>query len=133
VSGRRLEYRVVWQRYGSRRKTRVFAQRSSADRFVLLFGPEPWRAYNRGLGADPEARACERLHDFCEDCGCDGRTVREDCELRRANMPPLQSIHMEIREVGPWITDLGANCELRHLTAHLRTPLAARVPGREGA
>lgn len=89
-----VEYRIVWQRVGLRRKSKRFARKATADRFILLLGPEPWLA----LGKDPDQLFC------CSGdwCGCGGNTWREHLEGQRKEMPPLLYVRTEMRSVGPW-------------------------------
>lgn len=97
-----LEYRVVWKRVGHRRKTKRFARLATAEKFLVMLGPEPWRAYafhRDGRPKDPEDVVC------CGgwECGCGGQTVREQSDEMRKNMGPLEGIPvLECREVGPW-------------------------------
>ena len=88
------EYRVVWQREGERRKTKRFSRLKIAERFVSLFGPEPWKAW----GKTPDAFDC------CDGrgCSCSGLTVKERSDERRAQMPKLEWIRIESRDVGEW-------------------------------
>ena len=91
------QYRVVSKRTGCRTKAVEYARRSSALRRMTLFGPEPWKAW----GQEPDELMC------CPGnmCGCGGVTNREQHEAIRENMPRLEWIRLEVREVGPWEVD----------------------------
>ena len=91
-----VEYRVVWKRVGIRSKHRPFARRASADRFVRLFGPEPWTY----LGRDPDAYVCCSGYN----CGCGGETYRQANETTRRELPHLEWFRIEQRGVEPWST-----------------------------
>ena len=94
----KYEYRVRWKREGNREKQRRYARQSMADRFVGLFGPEPWTVYAPGDTGDdyvccpPGAR----------DCACDGLTHKQKTDEDRATMPALEYVKIERREVGEW-------------------------------
>lgn len=96
----RYEYRVVWQREGQARKTKRYATLFGAERYVVLLGPEPWRAHRQ----NPDALAC------CDgrDDGCGGLTVRESYLAHRKDMPPVVSVAIERRVVGVWWPAPGA-------------------------
>ncbi len=89
-----VQYRVVWKRQGLDRKTKVYATRRGADRFISLLGPAPWE----GLGREPDELYCCSGHE----CGCGGGTVRDRMLEDRKDMPPLESISLEQRPVGQW-------------------------------
>jgi hypothetical protein len=98
----RTQYRVTWKRAGRSERRKTFPNAALLHRFLLLIGPEPWRAYHDGSG---HAFACCRGHD----CSCGGRTDREVAVARRAelNLTPLQWIRVESRQVSlyklaPW-------------------------------
>lgn len=97
------EFRVVWKRAGCRRKERRFATPAAAERYVLLFGPEPWKAY----GADPDQRPTRCLCPY--ECECESRTERERTEDERAKMPPLEYVRLERRPVGAWAQHVSAD------------------------
>lgn len=92
------EFRVTVQRAGCAPKVKRLRSRRGLRRYLTLLGPRPWEAF----GKTPEAYAC------CSgwECGCGGRTMREDAETRRANLPALESVRVESREVtrAPWQT-----------------------------
>ena len=88
------EFRVVWKREGLRPKKRVYVQRTRAEKFLQLFGPEPWTY----LGHQPDDLVC------CSgrECGCGGLTYAEYDRSKRAELPKLEWIRVETREVGAW-------------------------------
>ena len=98
---RAQEFRAVWKREKGPRRTRVFCTRQAALRFLVLFGPEPWRAF----GEDPDALFC------CSgrECGCRGLTVRQNAEEirheREARDGPMQYVRLEKRGVMPWLEE----------------------------
>jgi len=94
-----LEYRVVWKREGCDRKVRRYATRSGAERFLLLFGPEPWLAYAPGCDPDKPDCCAGRKSD---ECGCDGMTPRQRAAATDAELPKLEWVRLEEREVGAW-------------------------------
>jgi hypothetical protein len=93
----REQYRITWKREGNAPKSKLYARRSSVDRFLLILGPEPWLAFGR---TDPAELYC------CDgyECGCDGETVREHFLGERKNFPPIEWITVQRRDVelGPW-------------------------------
>lgn len=96
------EYRVVWRRVGElsaarRTKRRTFKTRFGAERFLKLFGPEPWMAYLRPGEKPDDWRCCSG-----SECGCRGETIRGYHEATRASLPPLERVWLEAREVGKW-------------------------------
>lgn len=90
------EYRVVWQREGSKRRTRRYSTLKFAERFVGMFGPEPWKAWGKKAG---DHYCCKGYEN---ECGCGGLTVKEQSDLRRAEMPKLEWIRIESRQIGEW-------------------------------
>jgi len=94
-----VQYRVVWKREGLRPKRRVFARRGTADKFLLLFGPEPWRY----LGKEPDEYVCCSGYQ----CGCGGETHRKHDEAVRATLPKLEWVRVESRPVGAWAPGAG--------------------------
>ena len=96
---RRYEYRVVWKRQGMKRKTRRYAHLKSAQRFVMLLGPEPWKALN----VDPDSPHCRSP----EECTCQGGTWRDYLERGREGygpdgMPHIEYVHIERRLTFEW-------------------------------
>ena len=87
-----VEFRVVWKRDGCRRKTKRFRYLKVALRKVGTLGPEPWTA----LGKDADAYHC------CSgrECGCGGETWRT--WFAHLELPPLEYIFIEEREIGTW-------------------------------
>lgn len=94
----RVEYRVVWKREGLRPKRKRYVSRAKAERFMLLFGPEPWRVYSK---KDPDAYECCPGTAHYE-CGCGGLTVREAAERARDGQPKIEYLRLDVREVGEW-------------------------------
>jgi hypothetical protein len=90
----RYEYRVVWKRVGLKPKRKRYARRASAERFMRLFGPEPWTVY----GGDADSVWCCNGYE----CACRGVTHREKAEADRAVMPALEYIRLEQRPIGDW-------------------------------
>lgn len=92
------EYRIVWKREGLKEKRKVYKLLVRAKRHMLLLGPEPWKAFGR----DPEELFCCR--GGYDQCGCGGLTVREKFMEDRKNLPPIEFIRLERREVTttPW-------------------------------
>lgn len=91
------EYRVVWKREGLKRKTASYATRSGAERRVALMGPEPWVAF----GESPDALFC-CPGTRADECSCGGRTIREQSDATRHDMPPIEYAYVEGRTVGAW-------------------------------
>lgn len=105
----KMEYRVVIQREGCRKKIKRFATRKAAERLLrLVTSDEPWAILHPDMSPDA------RYH--CGGCsGCSGwRGSLKEHELEvRANLPPLISAHVEARQVGEWVAE-EANVEVRH-------------------
>jgi hypothetical protein len=93
----RHQYRVVWKRVGLPEKKKRYEHLVRAQRFVMLLGPEPWKA----LGREPDEYHC------CSgrECGCGGMTVREETMNHRENIPALEYVRIEQREItlGAWM------------------------------
>ncbi len=95
------QYRVIWKREGIRRKTRTYATRKAAERWMILLGPEPWKYVD--LPPD-EVSCCDGYQ-----CDCQGASVREMFEADRKKIPPLEYLTLEKRPVGQWTpTEKGA-------------------------
>ena len=92
----KYEYRVVWKRSfeGAKEKRKIFQSLHGAERLMTILGPEPWKAW----GKDPDSLIC------CSGsmCTCGGRTYREDSESTRADMPEIEYLRIEKREIGEW-------------------------------
>lgn len=91
----RCEYRVVWQREGLRRATKLYQTRKAAERWAFLVQGRMAEV----TGDDPEDYGC------CDGymCGCSGKTNRELWAERAAGIPPLiAGPEIESREVGEW-------------------------------
>lgn len=91
------EYRVSWKREGLKVKRKRYATRKGAERFLRLFGPEPWTVY-AGKYTGPDDRVCCSGYE----CGCEGLTYREQAERDRREMPKLEWLRLEQRVVGSW-------------------------------
>lgn len=91
-----IEYRVTWKRQGCRSKAKRYATRAKAERFMRLFGPEPWLVYKPGV--DGDSRVC------CSgrECACGGMTFKEQSDAEREKMPPLEYLRLEHRRVYNW-------------------------------
>lgn len=79
-----------------RQKTKRYARRKMADRFMALFGPEPWTVYAPGKNADDLA-CCDGY-----DCGCGAMTYREESEAKRKDQPAIEYLRLSCRTVTPW-------------------------------
>lgn len=92
----RFEYRLTIKRKDCPPKVRVYRSKRAVDVRLILLGPEPWKAHRK----DPDALHCCNGRE----CGCRGETVREYEQGRRADLPALESVRVERREVevGPW-------------------------------
>ena len=91
------EYRVKWKRKGlNPKRIRYTSMKAAERRLALLTSAEPWLYY--GGGNDPSDYQCCSGYE----CGCGGITVREHCEQRRAEMPPIEYAVIECRPVGAW-------------------------------
>lgn len=98
------EYRVTWKRRGLLPKRKRYATLAAARRFLRLFGPEPWTVFALGRGGVPkdgDALACCRGTEE-EQCNCGGRTLRQQAEHDRKQMPPLEWVRLQSRPVGAW-------------------------------
>lgn len=101
------EYRVHWKRLGLKPKSRRYASLKVARRFMLLFGPEPWRAYAPESHGD-DLVCCRGSRD----CACGGVTYAERAATERENMPAIEWVRIEGREVGEWaevLLEVGVN------------------------
>jgi len=91
------EYRVVWKRNGLKEKRKRYQNKYRAEHFIKILGPEPWTAY----GVNPDESMC------CDGsmCGCGGETYREHWLGKRKDMPPIEYVRLELREVqrGDWL------------------------------
>lgn len=93
-----LEYRVVSKRECCSPKVRYYRTRAGAERRMLLYGPEPWKAFDPEGGPD-DLDCCSGV-----ECGCGGMTNRERSEELRARLPRLEWAQLTAREVtvAPW-------------------------------
>lgn len=101
-----MEYRVVWKREGGKVRRREFKTHRGAARYLALLGPEPWTAY----GQKPDDECGGRgSRCYCGGYGRPKRTIRECNEDRRADMPTLEYVRLECREVGAWGVPVGVD------------------------
>lgn len=92
-----IEYRVAWKRVGCRAKSKRFRDLAAAEKFMTLFGPEPWTYYaDRDKGAD-DLICCTGY-----ECGCGGETYRGRSDAQRARQPGLEYVRLQLRGVDPW-------------------------------
>lgn len=97
------EYRVIWKREGMRTKRFRSVSRAAAERrLALMTSPEPWKFYNPPKEGDQQI--CCSGHE----CGCFGATYREEAEAKYKEMPKLEWIRLEAREVGKWASSQSA-------------------------
>jgi hypothetical protein len=91
------QYRVTIRREGNQAKQVTRGTAHGVRKLLLLLGPEPWRAYTDKGPDDP----------WCcggWECGCGGKTVREESDERRKDIPPVVAVSVERRAVTrtPW-------------------------------
>ena len=88
------QFRVVWKREGSSQRVRVYSSLKKAERFMQIFGSEPWKAY--GI-ENPDTYIC------CngQECGCGGQIWRDKLTPPES-MPELKSVKLQSRTVGEW-------------------------------
>jgi hypothetical protein len=95
------EYRVLSKRQDTAVKDKRFRSlKAVRDRVGLLLSDEPWRFFGS---------AGERTRDgdglYCcpgtqhYECGCGGLTVREHALAPRENLPPIEWVRVEKRQV----------------------------------
>ena len=94
------EYRLLVSRAGQVKDWRARSMKAIVRRLGLLTSPEPWRFYgdreNRSKGPNDYHCCAGTYHD---QCGCGGITMREQSEEIRKNLPPIESIRLEARQV----------------------------------
>lgn len=92
----RQQYRVRWKRVGLDPKRKSYWTERAACRWMALLGPEPWTA----LGKKADTLVCCNGYN----CACGGRTWREYMMDDRSQIPPIEYIEMDVREVqqGEW-------------------------------
>lgn len=100
------EYRLLVQRTGNAVKDwRARSMKAVERRIGLLTSPEPWRFYgdreNRSKGPDDYFCCAGTYHN---QCGCGGSTMRQEAELKRKDLPPIEWIRLERRQITttPW-------------------------------
>ena len=92
------EYRIVWEREGIRRKTKRYRSLKMLKRYVrLLKNDRPWEIFN----LDKDDNYCCGGHE----CGCQGETVEEHFQNRYVEIPDLEYLYLESREIGEWIRE----------------------------
>lgn len=107
------EYRVVWKRQENRRKVKRYATRPRAERFIaLMTSPEPWKLFPTYAHMDPDKPYCCEGGPYSE-CACGGLTLREHFASFRKDLPPIEYVHIEEREVGKWGHAQGSHEEKR--------------------
>jgi hypothetical protein len=89
------EYRVIYKREGLKPKRKRYVSLKVAERFVRILGPEPWEVF----GKKADDRCCSGL-----ECACGGLTERERQSEYMKDVPPLEYVRIERREVGKWTT-----------------------------
>lgn len=91
------QYRIRVKRVGAAPKDRFRWSGRGLGNYLLLLGPEPWKAYT---DRDPDEFLC------CDggNCGCGGLTIREDAMARRGSLPAVESVDVSCRTVtyGEW-------------------------------
>ena len=95
------EYRLLVQRTGNAVKdTRSRSLKAVERRVGILMSPEPWRFYGdretRQKGPDDYFCCAGTYHD---QCGCGGATMREETEARRKDLPAIEWIRLQKRQV----------------------------------
>lgn len=91
-----IEYRVVIRREGQRPKYRKFVKWSAVERLLVLLGDQPWKAWAPDVDGN-EVECCDGYM-----CGCGGMTYAEGALKVREQMPKLESITIQQRQVGIW-------------------------------
>ena len=95
----RTEYRVAYKREGLNPKSRGCGKnRAKAVRCLAFFEGRYQDAYPQ---SKPDAYSCCDGHE----CGCRGLTWAEEwAEMAEyaANLPPLEYLRIETRQVPPW-------------------------------
>lgn len=112
----RTQYRVTWVRQGApipadpgypdwdnrTEKSKTFGSLGRAERHVrLLTHSEPWRDWAPEKGPDDYVCCDDPYH--CE-TGSAGLTMRQECDQKRAALPPIVSLRIDKRIVTstPW-------------------------------
>lgn len=99
----RTQYRVAWKREGwEKAKRKGVASLAAAERLIgLLTSDEPWRFLRDFRDKGPDDYFCCPGGTYYE-CSCGGTTVREWCEEKRKDLPPVVKVWIESRQVGPY-------------------------------
>jgi hypothetical protein len=95
------EYRLLIQRKGNALKDwRCRSLKGVERRIGLLTHPEPWRffasRYEALKGPDDYVCCAGTYHD---ECSCGGVTMREQSEAARRDLPPIESLRLEARQI----------------------------------
>lgn len=94
------EYRVRSTRDGTVSDKRYGSLKSVRDRIGRLTHPEPWRFWgsesDRQRGPDEYVCCGGTRYD---ECNCGGKTLRQDTDDKRAELPPVDSIEVSKRTV----------------------------------
>jgi hypothetical protein len=100
----KTEYRVVWRREGmDRAKKKRVANLANAERLIgILTSSEPWRFLRDTRDKGPDDLYCCSGTAYSE-CACGGLTVREWCDEKRKDLPPIEYVRVEQRSVEPWV------------------------------
>lgn len=88
-----VEYRVIYKREGLNPKRKRYVSLKRAERFVRILGPEPWKEF----GKHAESRCCDG-----QECACGGLTEQERQDEYMKDVPKLEYVRIEQREVGKW-------------------------------
>lgn len=97
----RWQYSVVSQREGNRPKRKTVGSLKRAHDLVgVMTSPEPWRFF--GTESERERQATDYV--CCagtryDECSCGGRTLAQDTEDARKNLPRLEWVRIEMRSV----------------------------------
>jgi hypothetical protein len=96
----RTHFRVVWKRQGLKPKVKRYVVRKNAERLMnILTSPEPWLYYSVPKQAD-DYFCCPG--GVAYECGCMGITVKQEADEKWKDIPPLEWVRLEQRDVTPW-------------------------------
>ena len=90
------DWRVTWKRDGTKIKHKIYTNKASAKRFMVLLGPEPWKA------VDFESVLDNFMCCNGRECRCGGITYRDYYEKAREGLPPIIEMYLESRFVDTW-------------------------------
>lgn len=91
------EYRVTWKREGLAKKVRRYSRASTAKGLLARLLATAEEAVQLRGHEPEELFCCSGLQ-----CGCGGKTYLQEEEEYRAELPPLEYVFLEERQVGPW-------------------------------